>query len=413
MKQSSIYRVKQSSFAMAAVMGAMLIAPHVEAVGPAHAESGAFRQLAADLMTGISDTEMSRIPARGGYGAPRIAVWPFENDDAPVPASLSGEYNDRLMAALSRQGRGRLQLVARGTLKTLIRDIEGTGEMDDTVDARVADLLKSASVDILVIGKMRRDGNAVMLSYKALNVENGAILAATAPRRLPLDADSGDPAGAVMSLDQAVRDAAARLAAARPDMRRLKVDILKPAEGTKPTPFGAYMPDRVADRISDRYAGRFSPSPLQLTTAADKAAPGDYRLHGVYWDLGGSFEVRLTLTGPEGKSAIWRDRIRTRTIPTALLERPREPRPFVRDDAPRRPMFHPPGPPHPPRGRPRVAEAQRLLHRLGYDPGPNDGRLKPRTRRAIGDFQRDSGLVENGRMTREVVENLRRATHRR
>ena len=57
-----------------------------------------------------------------------------------------------------------------------------------------------------------------------------------------------------------------------------------------------------------------------------------------------------------------------------------------------------------------VVETQLLLACLGYDPGDHDGRLKPRTRRAIAAWQSDNRMTENGRMTRRVVRALRRAS---
>jgi peptidoglycan hydrolase-like protein with peptidoglycan-binding domain len=59
-------------------------------------------------------------------------------------------------------------------------------------------------------------------------------------------------------------------------------------------------------------------------------------------------------------------------------------------------------------GRETVAEAQRLLHALGYDAGPANGVLGPRMRRAIAAFQRNNGLGPDGRMTRALVVSLRK-----
>ncbi|MEK9644814.1 MAG: peptidoglycan-binding domain-containing protein [Alphaproteobacteria bacterium] len=56
------------------------------------------------------------------------------------------------------------------------------------------------------------------------------------------------------------------------------------------------------------------------------------------------------------------------------------------------------------------AEVEILLRALGYDPGPVDGILTEETRRALRNYQLDSALPANGRMTRRVVENMRRDT---
>ncbi len=59
---------------------------------------------------------------------------------------------------------------------------------------------------------------------------------------------------------------------------------------------------------------------------------------------------------------------------------------------------------------PTVLEAEQLLFDLGYDPGAVDGVLTDQTRAALRDYQRDSALPVNGRMTWNVVENMRRDT---
>jgi len=48
---------------------------------------------------------------------------------------------------------------------------------------------------------------------------------------------------------------------------------------------------------------------------------------------------------------------------------------------------------------PTVAQVQTALHRLGFNPGPIDGVMGPRTQRAIRDFQRSRNLVADGRIT--------------
>lgn len=56
-----------------------------------------------------------------------------------------------------------------------------------------------------------------------------------------------------------------------------------------------------------------------------------------------------------------------------------------------------------------IAEAQRLLGRLGYDAGPADGVAGRRTRGAVAAYQRASGMPEDGEIDADLVEHLRRA----
>ena len=60
--------------------------------------------------------------------------------------------------------------------------------------------------------------------------------------------------------------------------------------------------------------------------------------------------------------------------------------------------------------RPTVEEAERLLLEKGYDPGAVDGYLTDETRTALRRYQQDSAMPMNGRLTRSVVNNLRRDT---
>ena len=54
--------------------------------------------------------------------------------------------------------------------------------------------------------------------------------------------------------------------------------------------------------------------------------------------------------------------------------------------------------------RRQVALLQRALARLGYDPGPTDGILGPRSRDAIRAFQASAGLPADGRVSKRTVD---------
>ena len=56
---------------------------------------------------------------------------------------------------------------------------------------------------------------------------------------------------------------------------------------------------------------------------------------------------------------------------------------------------------------PDVQEIQRRLTSLGYDAGPADGLIGPRTRNAIRSFQRDMSITEDGAPSSKLLEALR------
>ncbi len=53
-----------------------------------------------------------------------------------------------------------------------------------------------------------------------------------------------------------------------------------------------------------------------------------------------------------------------------------------------------------------IADAQRRLAESGFEPGPIDGLIGPRTRRAIKDFQKSKGLSVNGRLDARTLKTL-------
>lgn len=57
-----------------------------------------------------------------------------------------------------------------------------------------------------------------------------------------------------------------------------------------------------------------------------------------------------------------------------------------------------PGAPYPTEDSDRVREIQRALKLAGFNPGPIDGKLGPRTRGAIKDFQTAKGLAADGKV---------------
>ena len=53
-----------------------------------------------------------------------------------------------------------------------------------------------------------------------------------------------------------------------------------------------------------------------------------------------------------------------------------------------------------------VRRVQSGLVRLGYDPGPVDGNIGPKTRTAIQDYQRDHDLLVDGRASEQLAQHM-------
>lgn len=59
-----------------------------------------------------------------------------------------------------------------------------------------------------------------------------------------------------------------------------------------------------------------------------------------------------------------------------------------------------------------VKQVQQILADLGYAPGPIDGAMGEETQRAVSAFQRDRKIAQNGRITPELLREIKRVTGR-
>jgi peptidoglycan hydrolase-like protein with peptidoglycan-binding domain len=59
-----------------------------------------------------------------------------------------------------------------------------------------------------------------------------------------------------------------------------------------------------------------------------------------------------------------------------------------------------------------VKKVQQVLAELGYSPGPVDGAMGEETERAVSAFQRDRKLTANGRITPELLQEMKNVTGR-
>ncbi|MGB0672124.1 MAG: peptidoglycan-binding domain-containing protein [Rhodospirillales bacterium] len=250
---------------------------------PAKAEPAtdvAFGAMAVDLLNGIRDTDVSRLPAFSGYDAPAIAVQPLEGTDSIA----AREYSDRFLVQLQRQGRDQFQFVDPSGLRAVIERIMAGDGTNEEKEDRINALHASSRADVLVIGNLAQRDEGQTLSWRAVSAADGKLLAVTEPRL-----------------------------------------------------------------------------------------------------------VRAALSS---RTAAWSE-------PPAPVAAPR--RAVEQDDLPLGRLLEPSD-----RHRVIVAEVEALLAEKGYDPGPVDGVVTRQTRRALTAYQKDSALPMNGRLTRRVVENLRR-----
>ena len=379
-----------------------------------------FATLAEEILAGL---DASAAAWKHGDG-PRIAVWPFSPLETPIPAALANEYNAKLLAALIDRGGDRYRFVARDALKAVAREISESAAAEDDIQEVLAALVRNAQADVLVVGKLRPSSyERVVLSYKAVEVRDGTILAVTSHQPLYLPRAEAQAAERAVTLDQAILAAARYLASRAGDMGELRLGGIQHRDSGVQTPLARYLEERIAGALQIEFANPLTDTNLIVTgpavTRPDQAEDwpaGTYALKGGYWNFGRSIELQLSLRDATGTVATWRERIAAESLPDGLQEPlpegPREPPRVARAD-PGAPGTAGPAPgsrvvAFGPSSR-QVVSVQEDLGALGYYAGPIDGVPGPRTRAAIRAYRRAAGLAGGGGVTGELVDSLRRS----
>ncbi len=393
---------------------------------PAERDADNFRILASELAVDLDRLSMDR-----GGGMLTVAVWPYAMDRGPLPPQIANELNDRLLSALLAVGGHRHRFVARDALRVVVEDVAESSDLASNLDRLLSALADRAKADVLVVSKLRDLGDGrVLLSYRAVDVEDGTIVAATSHRELAMGPADMSRGTAAMSLDEALRDAVGLLSDRVEDLESLHLQGIEFEHSGRETPFGRYVEGRLADGLSERYEHpirgrsitlRYNGPTKGLTEVAEKGLhdlPGAYRLSGHYWDFGEVIELRLSLQDHQGPAAVWRERIQTASVPKALRRLPLDG--FDPRDATDRGRSLPvaAAPRREPEtvakvtkkavkdSSPLVRQVQRRLQYLGYGPGAIDGVYGPRTRAAIRKYQDEHGLLTDGLATAALARHL-------
>ena len=89
---------------------------------------------------------------------------------------------------------------------------------------------------MLIVGSLRRAAaGQLVLSYRAVQVRDGRLLAATSRVRLSLSPAEREAARGLLGLDQAMRQAARKLAAQAGDLRELRLGAITPGPARRAT----------------------------------------------------------------------------------------------------------------------------------------------------------------------------------
>lgn len=307
-------------------------------------EKEVFGGIAADLLDGLNKMRSGKVSLLGGRrGAVRIALWPFDGDEIPIPESQAEEFNRILGNRLRRQSRRTLEFVARDGLRELIREVSEYDDLGD-VNNPVATLVQNAKVDVLLIGRLRRQGDDLRISYEAFRVKDATQVASSDVYTLAKAARTGQ---VQLTLNQAASQAARHFADGAANMTELRLAGLRFQTTGVQTSFGGYLEELVSTKIQNDFTNiltgrklktgraRLAPSKMaklrtrgmMLKAKELKAENFDdradlYVLTGTYWEAGDALDIRLSLKNGRGESVAWQGTVRTDSLPPGIAIRP-------------------------------------------------------------------------------------------
>jgi hypothetical protein len=258
-------------------------------------------------------------------GGRSIAVRPFKPTELPIAEDRANAFNDELVAALIRYSKGKHKFIRLDALRTMIAE---KCELEpEKCDKMMETSLKNAGASILVVGRMRADGDDIKLSYEAYDLEQTTTLASTVPQRFVITRAA---AAAAMAWEAALGQGGKYLSENTEDLKTLCRGRMTFQDTRIETSFGQFLIRNVADEVHRAATNLLSGGGVILGDVVDGTCPdggkgGAYTLTGNYWVLGDQVSVRLALRNDIGQEVnIWPGQIRRNTIPDGLALQPTE-----------------------------------------------------------------------------------------
>ena len=264
----------------------------------------------------------------------KIAIWPYQAEDVPIPLESAWSLNDQLLAALLKISSNRFEFVGRRELRQVIKDRQESG---DSIDDVLRTVTRNVKADILIIGTMGLgERGTASIGYKAVGA-SGTLLAVTKPYPIEIT-----PGGSSVSLAQGLKRAARSFANHAPDLTNLRLGGVRFQTSGIQTELGSYIEQKLADEVVTTFSNVLTGRKIivrrsqltgeQLNEMRGKQVPasavkrkrfedksGVYVLEGRYWDFGEAVDLRLSLRDARDRVTVWTGRV---VPPSHLQKRP-------------------------------------------------------------------------------------------
>jgi len=283
-------------------------------------------QLTEELLTGLRQYtgKISRSPLK----KIRIALLPFQKNEIPLGKEIADQFNQTLLHGLMARGGKRYVFLAREDLKLIIDDLEATGRLENPREDPIASLLKDAGkVDIIIRGKIRRHERKISLSYTAVG-SDGVIAGQTKPVSFYLPDHEIMRKSGLLTLDQAVNEAAKKLKENARDLQELRLGGIRYQDTGVQTEFARFLQDKLQSALANVYSEGLSGGRIKVVepkfkrTAVGKSLQDkdlrdemqtdsnfSYLLKGNYWVLEDSIELNLKLVNRKRRAVLWNGRM--------------------------------------------------------------------------------------------------------
>ena len=270
----------------------------------------------------------------------KIAVWPFWKEELRVSKDFAKAVSESVLAELVRGTIPYNRFIARDELTKLIQDIDDFNSLQNSSD-KINQLMKNAGADAIITAQIRPiNSKNLGISYKAVEVSTGIILAQTRFHAVVYDFDVGK----TLTIDEAIRASSGYFSKAFNHIETIRLQGMHYQDTGVQTEFGRWFGKSFIGDLA-RIGGEKGSS-ISIAEAAIKESTiqqrglrlsartensimaekpsGDYVVVGEYWNLGKTIDIQISMSGGDGTKKTWHGKVRQDSILKELSLKPRK-----------------------------------------------------------------------------------------